>query len=375
MSDIFRPLFRSVEDKVANRREQLRKAQRTFRERRDQYLRVLEKSVRRLQANEARLQAEVDRLERDLAAANSKLAQCEAELHKSASLTHTEHAYANRGGYATGLGGFNFASEMGNSARPAYLSSPNGWMESGAGASVSSSSSSTLVWIETENGQPVQMHVQQKQEFGFLPPSAGKNSASLGRDRSATTVLVAHLDAVVVAMEFVLKLESPCLPHLRQNEDEDNGDTTSSSPLHGHVHTASAALLCCYPSPSSSSPASSSFLSPPKSTSYTNINKYASPLSPPNSTPSPSSSTALTWPAPKATLERLLNISDDLPIDQASELTPIQVWHCVQQSPGFSSLMVQGLNQMAERLVAHVKCYGFGAVVRRDFLTKLLSEM
>ncbi|OAG34462.1 hypothetical protein AYO21_11371 [Fonsecaea monophora] len=206
MSDIFRPLFRSVEDKVANRREQLRKAQRTFRERRDQYLRVLEKSVRRLQANEARLQAEVDRLERDLAAANSKLAQCEAELHKSASLTHTEHAYANRGGYATGLGGFNFASEMGNSARPAYLSSPNGWMESGAGASVSSSSSSTLVWIETENGQPVQMHVQQKQEFGFLPPSAGKNSASLGRDRSATTVLVAHLDAVVVAMEFVLNV-------------------------------------------------------------------------------------------------------------------------------------------------------------------------
>ncbi|KIY00245.1 uncharacterized protein Z520_03930 [Fonsecaea multimorphosa CBS 102226] len=367
MSDIFRPFFRSVEDKVANRREQLRKAQKTFRERRDQYLRVLEKSVRRLQATEAKLQNEVDQLERDLAATKSKLAQCEAELRKSTPLTHYNYAYSNKSGYVPGSGEFNLAPEIGGAEKPAYLSPPYSCAESGAGASVSGTSScSTLVWIETMNGQPVQMHVQQTQDFGFLPPNGSKNayagalspaSASLGPDRSATTILVAQLDAVAVAMEFVLKLESPCLPHLQKSEEEENNPSTSSSSSpHGHVHTASAALLCCYPSPSSSST-----VSPPTSTSYadTKINtSHASPLSPPATSSSSPSFSPLTWPAPKATLERLLEISDNLPIDRPSELTPVQAWHCVRQSPSFTSMNVQGLNRMAERLVAHVKCYG-----------------
>ncbi|EXJ73005.1 uncharacterized protein A1O5_04154 [Cladophialophora psammophila CBS 110553] len=241
MSDIFRPLFRSVEgtylhivlrirsglqenlvsysefylDKVANRREQLRKAQKTFRERRDQYLRVLEKSVRRLQLTEARLQNEVNHLEQELAATKSKLAQCEAELRKTTQATHYDSPYFSKSGYASGSGEFNLASERRGAARPAYLSPPNGSGGSGAGASGNSNSSSeTLVWIETQNGQPVQMHVQQKQEFGFLPASSGKNvhisaplpaSAPSGQGRSATAIYVAQLDAVVVAMEFVLK--------------------------------------------------------------------------------------------------------------------------------------------------------------------------
>ncbi|OQU96623.1 hypothetical protein CLAIMM_02675 isoform 2 [Cladophialophora immunda] len=379
MSDIFRPFFRSVEDKVANRREQLRKAQKTFRERRDQYLRVLEKSVRRLQVTEARLQSEVDRLELDLAATKSKLAQCEAELRKSTPSTPWDYAYSNRTGYMHSSDEPNLASGIAGAVRPAYLSPPNGFTEGGPGASVGSSSySSTLVWIETRNGQPVQMHVQQRQDYGFLPPSVGRNAptpASLGKDISAMTILVAQLDTVVVAMEFVLKLESPCLPHLHQNEEDENNPSSSSSSPHGHVHTASAALLCCYPSPSSSSPSSSSLLSPPTSTSYAKANTYASPLSSPAIASPSSSSPSLSWTAPKATLERLLAISDDLPIDQASELTPVQVWHCVRQSAAYPSMKVQGLNQMAEKLVTHVKCYGFGAVIRRDFLARLLSEM
>ncbi|OAP57984.1 hypothetical protein AYL99_07074 [Fonsecaea erecta] len=375
MSDIFRPFFRSVEDKVANRREQLRKAQKTFRERRDQYLRVLEKSVRRLQVTEVRLQSEVDRLERDLAVTRSKLAQCEAELHKSTSWTEYDYAYLNKSGFVPGSGEFNLAPEIGGALRPAYLSPPpNGWSESGTSASFSrnASSSTTLVWIETEDGQPIQMHVHQRQGIGFLPPSTGKNArsralslapASLGPERGATTVLVAQLDAVGIAMEFVLKytlrdgmnfrLESPCLPHLRQNDEEENSPSISTSSPHGHVHTASAALLCCYPSPSSSSSAS-----PPTSTPYAPTNTYTSPLSPATTSYSLSPSSSLTWPAPKATLERLLAISDDLPIDQASELTPVQVWHYVRQSPSFPSMKIQGLNEMTERLVAQVKCYG-----------------
>ncbi|KIW96365.1 uncharacterized protein Z519_03434 [Cladophialophora bantiana CBS 173.52] len=246
MSDIFRPLFRSVEGReqaraiaqgpevsnLASRESntcdlEIFAAQRirltdsasillrTFRERRDQYLRVLEKSVRRLQVTEARLQNEVNHLEQELAATKSKLAQCEAELRKTTQATHYDSPYFGKSGYASGSGEFNLASEMRGVARPAYLSPPNGSGGSGAGASSNSNSSSgTLVWIETQNGQPVQMHVQQKQEFGFLPASSGKNvhisaplpaSASSGQGRNATAIYVAQLDAVVVAMEFVLK--------------------------------------------------------------------------------------------------------------------------------------------------------------------------
>src|SRR4051812_46652281 len=53
----------------------------TFRERRDQYLKLLERQVRRLQMSEAKLQHEADRLQFDLSRLNAKLAQYDAEIH------------------------------------------------------------------------------------------------------------------------------------------------------------------------------------------------------------------------------------------------------------------------------------------------------
>jgi hypothetical protein len=101
------------------------------------------------------------------------------------------------------------------------------------------------------------------------------------------------------------------------------------------VHTASAALLCC--SPTSSPLSSGTYGSSPASTS------------------SPGSS----WSIHKATLDRLLDISDDLPLDQAFELTPVQVWYCIAQTMGFAQLQITMLDRMSDRLLAHIKCYGY----------------
>jgi hypothetical protein len=40
------------------------------------------------------------------------------------------------------------------------------------------------------------------------------------------------------------------------------------------------------------------------------------------------------------------------------ELTPIQAWHCIAQTPNFHMLQVNFLHHMSDKLLGHVKCYG-----------------
>lgn len=90
---------------------------------------------------------------------------------------------------------------------------------------------------------------------------------------------------------------------------------------HGHVHTASATLLCS---------------APPERTA---------------------ASRNLSWSAPREILVRLLDISNDLPLE-GWELTPVQVWHQIAQAPNFTTLKVEDLKALADRLLAQIKCYG-----------------
>jgi len=91
-------------------------------------------------------------------------------------------------------------------------------------------------------------------------------------------------------------------------------------------------------------------------------------------------------------LGRLLDISHELPID-SWELTPVQVWHQIKQDVNFNRINVDHLTSLSDKLLDHMKCYGyvqtclcscikltpgsrvrFGAVVRQDYLKKLLSS-
>ncbi|ETI27894.1 hypothetical protein G647_00343 [Cladophialophora carrionii CBS 160.54] len=197
MSDIFRPLFRSVEDKVANRREQLRKAQKTFRDRRDQYLQTLEKTVQRQQSNEARLQNEVEHLKRELVATKLRLDDREAKLSQFRELSDP--------GNHTRNGWRNFAYPSRENGANAYPTPSN---ESAASDAESfASSNTTLVWIETKNDQPVQLHVQLQGGDGANAATSNTNSLSPDPLMQAGLLpaYVSQLDVVVVAMEFVLK--------------------------------------------------------------------------------------------------------------------------------------------------------------------------
>ncbi|KIW49061.1 hypothetical protein PV05_10775 [Exophiala xenobiotica] len=336
-------MLTQAKDRVANRREQLRKAQKTFRERRDQYLKQLEQQVQRLQKTESDLQSQVDRLQHELSEATGRFVVADSK----------------RNGTTQYLGQNDFpAGEKWESST--FISpDPNHGSVNGGSA---------VIWIENQNHKPWQMHVQlaspppkDHPQWPLSPVSLESEITSSPQDGyvrqlenfndnwadghvqagfslinpsilQSSSSFVAQLDPVVVGMEFVLKLERPCLPHIHQ-PDGDQGAP------HGHVHTATAALIC---------------------------SAHASPSE---------DLVSRRWNAPAEVLRRLLDISSSLPIEEGSEVTPIQVWHMISQGPDFSRMKVAHLVWMSDRLLRQIKCYGFGAVVTQDYLKKMLTEM
>jgi hypothetical protein len=153
---------------------------------------------------------------------------------------------------------------------------------------------------------------------------------------ASISMSVSQVDSVTIAMEFVLKLESPCLPHLQAQSDHNSSvvsSPTSKASPHGHVHMASAALLYGSPNPS---PLEVSAFSPAPSTA----------------------SNSSCWSTSRATLERLLEIADDLPLDMTTEMTPVQAWNCITKVPTFGNLRIDALSALADLLLTRIKCFG-----------------
>lgn len=63
------------------------------------------------------------------------------------------------------------------------------------------------------------------------------------------------------------------------------------------------------------------------------------------------------WKAPPEIIQRLLTLSSQLALKD--ELTPVQAWTLIQQHPDFGKIEDYRLKTLTEKLLKHVRCYGY----------------
>ncbi|KAL4817765.1 hypothetical protein BDW67DRAFT_159101 [Aspergillus spinulosporus] len=141
---------------------------------------------------------------------------------------------------------------------------------------------------------------------------------------------------VVAAMNFILSLEAPCLDHVRAALGTPSAQTETG---HGHALTLTASVFRLYGD---------------------------TPLLPDEDE---------LLHVSKQTLERLLELS--VQVTTAEELTPTQVWAFLHQSPAFADPETrQGkIMDVAQELARYMKCHGYGAVIPREVVTRVVSQV
>jgi hypothetical protein len=329
---------------LTRRQELNRQAQRTHRERKEQYIRTLEGEFSRLrethvielnntrQQNQQQyeeiqlLRTENDYLKQILAAHNipfeAALNRAKATLAARKPSTSATEAYTT--GSTTGSHSTNYAS------RPVFVTTPP------------SSLSSPL-----------------------SPPSAGEQNASQyttfphNRYHSSPTThgvldFSAKGDPVEaispypgifekepqLGIDFILTLEAPCRDHTEYLCRESHKDVENESFFSGH------ALMASCPPPSH-------IQTVPEGNQYPHQ----------------------TYDLPTPDLEKLLNLSRQLITD--GQVTPIMILQSLKNHNQYHSLTKDDVKTIIDTLNAKVRCYGFGAVIEdfelRDCLQGVLG--
>ncbi|KAJ4302717.1 hypothetical protein N0V90_001607 [Kalmusia sp. IMI 367209] len=301
------------------RREQVRRAQKTHRERKEAYIKSLETEVIQLRANEARLFQETKRLYTEMSVIKNLLLENNIpippgpQISDNINLDDSEETFefsirsistklkeqrihvrkqTRRGDEARGP----------SDAFPCKycIKSDHHLLELNLSASESDTTSPAL-------------------EAGIIYNQEDK--------------AVSQLDPTAIGMDFILSLEAPCLGHIPTREDHQASSTPS-----GHALMASATLLHHH-HPSTS-------------------DKYS------NSSP--------TWRVHESGVERLLALSSSIPLD--GEMTPVQAWDQIRRHPQYETLEWARLERLKAALLAHVKCYGFGGVIPQDVFENALFD-
>lgn len=185
---------------------------RNFRERRETYLRNLERQVTSMQKNEVEVQVEIQQLKSRVSKVEARLKECEAENQKL-------HAFlASHDGRGLGQTTDMFMNAVVDSNEPPEHAPVN-----------------TIIWVESNGSQPAHLHLRNTSQDSTSPlkdpscgplPSPGPSpeestfqnikyeSISVGGQLMAQLRHPAHLsdrvglldmDLVMVGMEFVLK--------------------------------------------------------------------------------------------------------------------------------------------------------------------------
>ncbi|KAL5431527.1 hypothetical protein PMIN07_009415 [Paraphaeosphaeria minitans] len=310
------------------RREQVRRAQKTHRERKETYVKSLETEVIQLRANEARLFQETKTLYAEISAMKIALARNGIVIPSSVSLPPQDQDPAmeerwGRNADTVGRDGdedvFEFSvtekSTKQSHERIVVRRQPR---KRGNGRSLT----------EVGSDQP-------------FPPFPASFDTSLSSP-SSPSPLVGSQDPTAIGMDFILSLEAPCLGHIPHTHTHANDtDTDNASSSSGHALMASATLLHFHDPPTLS-------------------------LTHPHG-PSPA------WTVPESGVQRLLELARSIPLD--GEVTPVQAWACIRQHPQYASLRVERLEGMKKGLLAWVKCYGFGGVVPQDVFEDTMRDL
>ncbi|KAJ3542457.1 hypothetical protein NM208_g4090 [Fusarium decemcellulare] len=310
-------------DPVEKRRAQLRRAQQNYRDRKDKYTKCIEKELEQTRTSEARLLRECDQLHGLLQNAVGLLTQQGLDLPSDLSQYNIQQWERAQSHQHTSMASSAWVGES-TSDNPhfsGYLSQP----DFGEGMSDNR--------LSPNIGSP-----------GFLSDFSNSSTYQAGFTHSDAPSLAssprAHHrrsnddDEVVKGMEFVLKIEEPCLDHIHGEASKPNEPGGHSLTVTSHLYAANAH---------------------------------------PSQHPHTSSSTPDRHDAvPPVILDRLLDLAPDL--SNEDQITPVQAWNEIRSRPQLVGLKMHSLQTLAERLKDTVKCYGFGAVIQRTVFESMLSE-
>ncbi|KAK9329030.1 hypothetical protein V1520DRAFT_327733 [Lipomyces starkeyi] len=312
------------------RREQVRKAQRTHRERKEAYVKALEDEVLQLRTNEANILQEAKNLHAEIGRLKRILTEHGIELQSE---VNSSTIYQDRDDYDISSGdsvislrnnvitGQQLHVKEGSSD---LASGDEGFFLSGSSAGSPSGPRKVNLF---GRAQYLSRDYPSSTSAPILSPTEVSGTSSSARSPNS----MVDLDLTSIGMEFVLTLESPCLSHIPSNSKEPSVPT-------GHALTASAPLL---------------FLAPAAQTSQL--------------------PTSTVWETPTAGLERLLALSSNLELKD--EVTPVQAWNYIRQQPAFDGIDIDLLGRLTRKLLKHVTCHGFGAVIEQAIFENSVSEV
>ncbi|KAH8692083.1 hypothetical protein BGW36DRAFT_400182 [Talaromyces proteolyticus] len=332
---------------LTRRQELNRQAQRTHRERKEQYIRALEAEYSRLretygvEINNSRqqLQQQHDALQQ-LKDENDQLKEIlksynisfEPELERrKAALAARKGSISTTNPYTASTAG---SQSTGFPSQPTFLTTP----PSSLSSPLSPRSGGERIG---SRGEPPASYNYGNTGYHATPSQGSHEFSGKVDNASAVSPYPGIFDEdPQLGIDFILQLEAPCRVHTEYLCRESHKDVEKESFFSGH------ALMASCPPPSH-------IETVPEGNDYPHQ----------------------TYDLPTPDLEKLLNLSKQLITD--GQITPIMVLQSLKNHEQYRSLTRDDVKTIIETLNAKIRCYGFGAVIEdfelRDCLQAVLG--
>ncbi|KAL2041610.1 hypothetical protein N7G274_005394 [Stereocaulon virgatum] len=291
----------------SKRREQVRHAQRTHRQRTQNYIKTLESEVIRLRESEVKLMQDKEKLERqvDILKTNHFLSEIPLPAGIEDELPSAQPPQLSDFDMPATI---SYSNDELNHQR-LHVNFPRQDPSQGLGYPLEA---------------PYHGHPQSAPDLpnDFSLQSMNVSSAYEPQEISATHADLASIkasalvDTMEIAIDFVLALEHPCMTHLPYPANPPTDDPAN------HLMMASTPLVARAPD-------------------APQLNQ--------------------TWTASGAIIKELLNLSSSINLE--GEITPVEAWHRLHQHPDFWRMDRNQIEKIKRELSASVRCCGFGAVL------------